>query len=294
MGVNDTPIHLSQGLRALEEGRGDAISSFAVRILAANELLHTLDHGAQHTHERLGNGVDQRQYWERYRQIERNLDTLIFFLPEKLLVSPRPRSLDAILVHVCTNLAIIQLYQTALGVLQLQPEDPGFVGRSKARLLSAADNIVALFRAAGDGVSTAIRNPILSFAAYIAASVFLENHLEAGSPSNDNSPHGRAQQSKRNLHFLAQILVLFGQSSSLVRAHAFQLAADMQRTGYDTSMIDIVTHQLATLGGSASQIRIPGSKALPMFFCPALTTTQPSLHPPTLHMSMDPILMSSF
>jgi hypothetical protein len=217
--------------------------------------------------------------------MESNLNILVLFLPERLRLSQNPRSLDAILVHVCTNLATIQLYRTALGVPRLQPEDPEFIDRSKSRLLFAADNIVAVFRAAGEGASTAFRNPILALAAYMAASVFLEDNLEAAFPGND--PAIRAQQSKENLEFLAQILVLFGQSSSLVRVHAFQLAADMQRTGYDTSMMDTVMHQLTTSGGSAPQILIPGAQATPKFFCPALTTIQNALDPSESDMSMN-------
>jgi hypothetical protein len=83
----------------------------------------------------------------------------------------------------------------------------------------------------------------------------------------------RRRQSKEGLEFLAQVLVAFGPSSPLVRANAFQLAADMGRVGYNTTMMESVIAQVQTLGGLASELRLPASKGLPMLFCPALTST---------------------
>ena len=289
-GILERPFNLSEGLRALEEGRGHEISSLAVRILAANELLHTLDHSSRSHHSHIGgmSNVEERQYWQRHREIDGSLKALTSCLPERLHLSQNPRSLDAILVHVSTNMAMIQLHRTALGHTQRQPQDLELTSGSQAHLLPAADNIVAVFRAAGDGVGSAIRNPILSFAAYMAASVFLENHLHAVSHGIGHpTTHSRAQQSKDSLDFLAQILVFFGKNSPLVRANAFQLASDMQRTGYDASMMITVMNQLVTFGGSASQILRTGSKSLPMFFCPALTTVHKPLDASTLDRSMD-------
>lgn len=78
--------------------------------------------------------MQTRLYWERNRQIERGLSTLELFLPEKLLLSQSPRSLDAILVHVCTYLATMQLYRTALGLLQLHQGNLDQIICSKDRL----------------------------------------------------------------------------------------------------------------------------------------------------------------
>lgn len=288
VGADETPVPLSQGLRALEDGRVSQISPLATRILAANELLHTLDHTAHHWHDNGLSDISEEQYWQHHKQIDANLTTLTLFLSERLHLSRNPRSLDAILVHVCTNVATIQLHRTALGLMQHHSLDVELIDRSQAGLLPAADNIVAVFRAAGDGVGTAIRNPVLSFAAYMAASVFLETYFQGASQAMGGfGAQNRIQQSKDNLDFLAQILVFFGRSSSLVRANAFQLAADMQRAGYDTSMMDRVMNQFATSGGSALEIRIPGSKGLPIVFCPALTTTSTPSDPPSYSFPVD-------
>ncbi len=142
---------------------------------------------------------------------------------------------------MCTNMATIQLHRTALGLMHIHSLPFYLVAQSQARLLPAAEGILGTFRAAGDGVGAAIRNPLLSFAAYMAASVFLEDFLAVGAASVD-----RGRQSEDSLDFLARLLVFFGRSVPLVRTMAFQLAADMKRTGYDSSMMDKVRY----LGGA--------------------------------------------
>ncbi|KAK4041235.1 hypothetical protein C8A01DRAFT_14989 [Parachaetomium inaequale] len=276
--ANDPPILLSNGLQELEQGRGAQLSPLAIRILAVNELLHALDHSANHS---TASGTDDTQnglYWRRHREIDTNLTTLTLLLPERLHLARNPRSLDAILIHICTNMATIQLHRTALALLRRGTpvnhlNNDTMIAQSEARLLPAAAGVLAVFRAAGDdGVGTAIRNPLLSFAAYMAASVFLEDCSRVslvGPGGQDRS--GRRRQSEESLDYLARILVFFGRSSSLVRANAFQLAADMKRSGYDASMMDKVLDQVGTLGGATSEIRVSGSK--PMLFCPALTQT---------------------
>lgn len=264
-GADETAGALAKGLQELEQGQGTSISSLAIRILAANELLHVLDHSSRQSEDDRPDDTQNGPFWRRQRQIDADLSTLIIFLPEKLHLSRNPRSLDAILVHVSTNMATIHLHRTALGVIQRHSLNPRLAIQSQERLQPAAEGILAVFRAAGDGISTAIRNPILSFAAYMAATVFLDDHFQAPGP-------GQSQQSEDNLDFLANILLFFGKSSSLVRANAFQLAAYMKRTGYDASMMDKVMPLFATSGAPASEILMPRSKGLPMVFCPALTS----------------------
>lgn len=272
-GTVETPVSLSKGLHELEQGRGAHISPLAMRILAANELLHVLDHSSRQSE---GDGVDDSQngsYWQRQRMIDTSLTILIICLPERLHLSRSPHDLDAILVHVCTNMATIHLHRTSLGAIQRHSLDPRLAGQSHARLLPAANGILAVFRAAEDKIATAIRNPILSFAAYMAAAVFLDDHFQEGFVGLRGS---QSLQSKDSLDFLARILVFHGRSSSLVRANAFQLAADMKRTGYDTSMMDRVVALFTTSGAPTTEMLLPRAKDLPMVFCPALTSIPPA------------------
>jgi hypothetical protein len=275
IGIAEPAIPFADGLRNLEQDRGSGISPLAARILAANELLHALDYDAQKYADDSSEGTQNGLYWRRLKESDAKLNTLATFLAERLPLSSNPRSLDAILAHVSTNMAAIRLHRTALGLTRHHVLDFEMVSRSRGRLLQAAEGILAVFRAAGDGISTAIRNPLLSFAAYMAASVFLEDHLHAaaaGGLGQAGMMQNRSWQSGSSLDFLANILVFFGKSSLLVRANAYQLALDLKRTGYDASMMDKVMEQFGTLGGSMSEILVPSSKGWPMLFCPALTS----------------------
>ena len=145
------------------------------------------------------------------------------------------RGLDGILVHTCTNMATMQLHRTAAGLVQQHSAVP-FVsaGQSQDRVLPAAERVLHMFRAAGDGIKVAIRNPCLSLAAYMAASTFLEASQTSG-PVGDET-----RRYEESLTFLARLLVFFGRTSPLTRAMAHQLALDMKQTGYDSSVMDEV------------------------------------------------------
>ncbi|KAK4121184.1 hypothetical protein N657DRAFT_648005 [Parathielavia appendiculata] len=281
---NEAPIPLSKALRALQQQSGAQPSPFAIRILAANELLHVLDHTAHHPPDHKNVNIEDMlngSYWRRHRELDSNLTTLTLFLPESLQLSHNPRSLDAILVHTCTHMAIIQLHRVALGLLHQNHStisaSANLIAESQARKDSAAQGILAVFRTAGEeGLGRAIRNPLLSFAAYMAALVFLEHCVSAsqGAAGGEGGGGGAGRhESEDALNFLTGTLVFYAKGSPLVRANAFQLAMDMKRAGYDSSMMDSVMNQIETLGGTASEIQVQGSNGRPMLFCPALTST---------------------
>ena len=211
------------------------MSPLAFRILAANELLHALDHTSRFSSDdgSLGD-VQNGLYWKNQRVIDKNLGMLTLFLPEKLQFSRNPRSLDAILVHMSTNMGVIQIHRTAMALMHQYSMPSYLISQSQARLLPAAENILSIFQTAGDSVGTAIRNPLLSFAAYMAASVFLDDLQAAGAGRN------QSQQSEENLRFLIRIFVFFGSTNQLVRTVAFQLASDLKQTGFDSTMMDKV------------------------------------------------------
>ncbi|KAL2193160.1 hypothetical protein P885DRAFT_81435 [Corynascus similis CBS 632.67] len=191
-------------------------------------------------------------YWQRLRQIDANLVTLAAALPETLDPSRNPHSLDAILVHTCTHIATIHLHRTVLRRHRQPVHAPLLVPAavSHARLLPAAEGILTVFHAAGAFLGAALQNPLLPFAAYLAASVFLENHVRALTSASLSSatgevettatpgqaaPLGRAggsggrwrheeggtdKNSEDKLGYLARVLVAFGRSSPLVRTNA--------------------------------------------------------------------------
>ncbi|KAL2157233.1 hypothetical protein VTH06DRAFT_6273 [Thermothelomyces fergusii] len=309
--VNGASVPFSRGVDVLRQGPGiGEVSPLAVRILAANELLRALDHTAsdpsaapvpgqaEDVHQQGGTAARWQQH---LRQIDDNLITLAAALPEKLDPSRNPQSLDAILVHTCANMAAIHLHRAALRRHYLylfqhnhhfrDPPAAAMVAHSRARLLSAADGILAVFRAAGAVLGAALQNPLLPFAAYLAASVFLEDHVrvtaalvtgEGGqgtcAPAETGQQRRRRQTSEDKLTHLARVLVLYGRSSPLVRANAAQLATDMRHAGYDASTIEQALGPLETWGAPPPPASLPTAAAAAAaagavwLFCPPVAS----------------------
>ncbi|KAK3311631.1 binuclear zinc transcription factor [Chaetomium strumarium] len=196
---NPHPTPLSSGIQRLEQVRGNELSPFALRLLAANELLHALDHTANSPNPQDAGDLDTNTdspYWRRHREIDSNLTALTFFLPEpQMNPSANPRSLDAITVRICVSMAVLHLGRSSFikapNNQQQQHQEKSSAAWKEwkeARLLPAAETVVSVFRAAqaANFLGTAIRNPLLPFAAYMAASVFLSDCLSS-------APHGQTQ-----------------------------------------------------------------------------------------------------
>ncbi|KAK4233570.1 fungal-specific transcription factor domain-containing protein [Achaetomium macrosporum] len=267
--ANPHPTPLSAGLRRLEQGRGDQLSPFALRLLAANELLHALDHTANSVPDTDVNSP----YWRRHHEIDSNLTTLAFFLPQPLMnPSANPRSLDAITVHICVSMAVLHLHRSS--------SQPSSQWNLNSRLLPAAQTILSVFHAAhtANFLGTAIRNPLLPFAAYMAASVFLADCMRIQQSQSEL----RSQSSETNLAYLADTLVLYaGKESPLVRANALQLAGDLLRAGILALagkaewMMDRLLRDTEGNEGGMGGAEIVASKE-PMLFCPALSAVRQS------------------
>jgi len=303
-GVEDarsTPY--AQGLELLRLGRDDdRLSSFAIRILAANSLLQALDHAAHHHHHhhhrrpRPGeNYTLEDPYWRRHREIDTALVTLTTTLVPTSPHDPRSSSLDAILARICAGMATLQLHRGALRrlllLLQHPTSGPGaapsssgtilaqHIAAAESRLLPAATAIVSAFRtAAASGIlPAAIRNPLLPFAAYTAASVFLADVVITVPTPTPTPPLAQKQSSSENLAYLAGVLSGFADTSPLVRANAVQLAVDVRRAGYDAPgpWDDGLVGGGRESGGASFEILAAGGGGGggkgSMLFCPALT-----------------------
>ncbi|KAK0740161.1 hypothetical protein B0T18DRAFT_470723 [Schizothecium vesticola] len=253
---NPYPTSLSDGLGRLEQGLGEQISPFAIRILAANELLHALGHSAEGSVQDPSGRDPNSTHWHRHREIDTNLATLTHLLPESFDLARNPRSLDTVLVHICT----------AMGALHLHRPFVQTLGSFNTRLLPAAQTILSVLRAAAAAnfVATAIRNPLVPFAAYMAASVLLTDCLQPVSGDEN-------QSSEDGLEYLANILVSFAGRSPLVKANMLQLAADLQRVGRGWLMERaLATGESGDMEGV--QILAGGGMGMGvMLFCPALS-----------------------
>lgn len=230
--VNAYP--LSSGLPELQKGRATQLSSFSMRILAANELLHALDHTLHYFPQ--GGRSNQNQdeaYWQRHNEISKSLDILDTFMNENISLAQGSIGLDAILVHACTNMANMQLHRLVVGLTARYSLSPRLVADSQARLHKAAEETLKMFDAAGNGLGRAIRNPVLSFAAYMASTVFLED-LQVATEIQAR------REKEEGFLFLARTLKFFGNNIPLVKAMSSQLDGDMRQAGFDPSILNEV------------------------------------------------------
>ncbi|KAL2201934.1 hypothetical protein CC79DRAFT_1315584 [Sarocladium strictum] len=261
---------LADGLYEVQKGRSTKLSSLSLRILAANELLHSLDHTLHHFPQ--GGVLNQAQdqaYWQRHNDITKSLDILHTFMHENMPLEQPSIGLDSILVHACTNMANMQLHRLVIGSTARQSLPPRLTADSHTRLRKAAQDTLKMFHAAGNGLGRAIRNPVLSFAAYMASTVFLDD-LQAAAGTE---PHVRREKEEDFL-FLARTLKVFGDQIPLVRAMSGQLDGDMQKAGFDPSILSDVSSYttpslMSDMSGNADtmSLRSPGKSSRRLARC---------------------------
>jgi len=262
---NPYPISLSEGLRTLEHGLGEHLSPFAIRILAANELLHALDYSSQPPPPVLDHSNPNSTpdiLWRLYSQISTNLDILSNHLPSFLHLSLNPPpTLDALLIPICTSLARFHLHKAF-------PNPATVIASTSEPLLAVAQTILSTLQvaSASDRLTTLIRNPIVPFAAYIAASIFF-SHCQFRSTFAVENLFVNSQECEDGLQCLADILLSFATTNSLVKANVVQLARDMQRAGRGWLMERVLSFQGEEMGILLAASAAGGGG---MLFCPAL------------------------
>ncbi|PNH53530.1 hypothetical protein VD0003_g3916 [Verticillium dahliae] len=213
-------------LKSVLQETGERYSSFAGRILAAHLFHETMEHTEQPAAEGNPEDVKNGLYWKQHRDIDNSLATLLMALPETLRLPRNIRSANAVFVNVMTQAAIISLHRAAQWTMRplrdILPEHT--VRQSQNRLLPAAEEILHVFRMVPD-IEATMQNAMLTFAAYMAALVFLEDFAAEHS-----------QQSESSMDFLVGMLVTVGRNNAMVASLANQLAIDMHHLGIKSAV----------------------------------------------------------
>ncbi|KAM0327461.1 hypothetical protein ACHAQA_005749 [Verticillium albo-atrum] len=151
-------------------------------------------------------------------------------LPDTLRLPRNIRSPNAVFVNLITQAAIISLHRAAQWVMRpLRNKLPEHtIRQSHSRLIPAAEEILHVFRMIPDLEAT-LQNAMVTFAAYMAALVFLEDFAAEHS-----------QQSESNMDFLVGVLVAVGRGNAMVASLANQLAIDMYHLGIKSAVADKV------------------------------------------------------
>ncbi|KFY08415.1 hypothetical protein V492_06239 [Pseudogymnoascus sp. VKM F-4246] len=200
-------------------------SSFAGRVLAAHMFHRVLEHTSQSFPDDNPQDIKNGAYWKRQRGIDNDLATMLMFLPTNLRLPRSFRCQNAVFININIHTAIICLHRATVSKISQLDLPEYLMLQSQARLLPAADEIVNILRTV-NYLDVALKNPMMAFSAYVAASVFLEDFV---------TDHN--QQSGDNLNFLHNIMIGFGQTNAITKSLAIQLAIDIKESGLGAAAI---------------------------------------------------------
>ncbi|KAF5647275.1 Zn(II)2Cys6 transcriptional activator [Fusarium sp. NRRL 52700] len=198
-------------------------STFAGAVLAAHIFHRTIEHTAtnnsQDQEDRAFNGD---LYWQRHKGIDNDLKFMLLMLPNNLCLPANYKTHNAIFVNIMLQTATICLHRAALWRMKSNLQGlPNYQIRlTQDRLLPAAEEILNIFKIIPD-LGATFTNPLICFAAYMAALVFMANT----SPIEPDGEHGQ------NLDFILKILAVFGNTNLVANALANEIAKEMKQCG---------------------------------------------------------------
>lgn len=106
---------------------------------------------------------------------------------------------------------------------------------TQVRLLPAADAIFGIVASLAD-VTGMFRNPMVAFAAYMAAYVFLEDYTSF-----------QNHDSEMKMNALMDLMITIGQENPITASVAIQMAHELRKTGIDPSAVNKVRLILISL-----------------------------------------------
>ncbi|PKS05648.1 hypothetical protein jhhlp_008167 [Lomentospora prolificans] len=201
-------------------------SSFAGRVLAAQIFHRTLEHSFERFDDSGRRDRSFGTFWDQHKVIDDDLTLLLAFLPSDLRLPENYKSQNAVFVNMMLHSAVICLHKAALGYDGQPPPHERFISQSQDRLLPAAEEILEAFRIMIN-VHEVLRNPLMSFAAYMAGTVFLDHFAMT-----------QAYTSERNLDFLLRIMVGAGKNNPVARSMIVQLGTDMRHHGLNLPIME--------------------------------------------------------
>lgn len=202
-------------------------SVLTVRVYIANLFHQVLNHtssiGPQvHTKE------NETEFWDLHSRLDNELTLCSIKLPENVRIGNPSYNRDAVIVNTELQAAIISLHRGAIWRIRLSEQSSSGeqVKRQQAqfsqeRVMNSAQEIAHILRIAG-AYPTTFMNPILIFAVYLAALVFIEDYLDT-----------QKEQSQDTALMFLSALVTIGVRNVVARSLAKQVAKDMAYVGIE-------------------------------------------------------------
>ncbi|KAM0350102.1 hypothetical protein ACHAPU_003265 [Fusarium lateritium] len=208
-------------------------SSFAGRVLTAHIFHRTIEHNSDISQEQEAEDFNNDAYWKKHNAIDNDLRFTLLMLPKSLCLPANYKDHNAVFVNVMLHTATICLHRAALWKMKsnLQGLPSYMIRLSQDRLVPAAEEILNILKMIPD-LNATFTNPLICFAAYMAAIVF----LASTAPTEPNS------QSEENLDFMLKIMAAFGDSNLVANAVANEIVKEMKQCGIVSGTMERVSH----------------------------------------------------
>lgn len=206
-------------------GDNSLCSSFGYRIMTTHLFHECLDHTYQDHQASDLTDVQNSQFWKRHHDLDTSLSTAFITLPEKLRGS---HTQEATNINLQLHTASICIHR--VGTVQAKKHNisADVLSNTQARLVPSADAIFNIIASQPD-VTAMFGKPLVTFAAYMATYVFLEDYVSA-----------QNRTSEMKMTALMDLMITIGRANPVTASAAIQMAHELRKTGIDASAVDKV------------------------------------------------------
>ncbi|KAH7021925.1 fungal-specific transcription factor domain-containing protein [Ilyonectria destructans] len=166
-----------------------------------------------------------KDVWQQLQKLDNSLTNAFETLPYHLQCPENMDDADAVFINLQLHTALICIHRAATTRSQM---DMGTLPQIHERVSVSAVKIMTIVALVTD-IATSFRNPLISFATYIAASFFLTDFLASGN-----------RQSEENLAALTNLMIDVGKTNAFTASLAVRLAQALRTSGVDPRAVEKV------------------------------------------------------
>ncbi|KAI6774701.1 hypothetical protein HG530_001459 [Fusarium avenaceum] len=216
---------------------GQDFSPFARRALAASLFYQAFLQSHPEALDDNLRDIRTSMYWKRHREIDNNLVLLLQGLPDDTRLPKQIRCRNATFVNIIIHMSLICLHRAAISKMKVFDLPESMIRRSKARMVCAAEEILAIFRMMSD-IDENLKNSILTFSIYMVSQVLLE----------DLDPEEECLSRQDNLDFILRLMMLSTRTldNPVTVSMAVQLAMEMLQRGLNSAAVETACELLVT------------------------------------------------
>ncbi|KAJ3468104.1 hypothetical protein MRS44_002169 [Fusarium solani] len=251
LGVEESSTTLTEAIN----GDKSQCSYFACRILATHLFHECLDHTYQDRPDENPTDIQNSAFWKRHEDLNNGLATTFITLPDSLRTSTAYNR-NSTMINLQLHTATICLHRTGVARAKKHNIPLEILFGTQVRLLPAADAIFGIVASLADVTGT-FRNPMVAFAAYMAAYVFLEDYTTF-----------QNHDSEMKMNALMDLMITIGQENPVTASVAIQMAHELRKTEIDPSAVNKVAGLMAKMDLKGPLMGKQDKAAGSVIFCP--------------------------